>query len=52
MVAEGRIKVGVATRLLESGGLRKMLGPEGVKQTISNAFRHVEVKILEATEEN
>jgi Bifunctional DNA primase/polymerase, N-terminal len=48
IVAEGRIKVGVATQLLESAcgltGLRKMLGPEEARRTIVNGLRHVEEK--------
>jgi hypothetical protein len=29
-----------------SSGLRKTLGPDEVKRTISNGFRHVEEKLL------
>ena len=50
LVAEGSLKVSVATRLLESAcasnGLRVMIGGDCCKQTISNAFRHVEEKLL------
>jgi hypothetical protein len=53
MVAElmaeiGKPKPSVAMQLLEaaSPGLRKTLGPDEVKRTISNGFRHVEEKLL------
>ena len=55
IIAEGRIKVGVAQSLLigaaQSNGLWRELGKEGCKRTIANGLRHVEEKFLE-TERN
>jgi Bifunctional DNA primase/polymerase, N-terminal len=57
MVAElmaeiGKPKPGIAMQLLEgaSAGLRKTLGAEEVRRTITNGFRHVEEKLLSETE--
>ena len=55
IVHEGKMKVGVATKLLEGAcwgnGLRKLLGKDRVHRTIANGLRHVEEKVL-AAEEN
>jgi hypothetical protein len=51
MVAEGWPRPTVGRRLLEEAckrnGLWHDLGPDGCSQTITNAFRHVEEKLLE-----
>jgi hypothetical protein len=48
IVAEGRLVVSVATKLLEGGcpKLRKTLGREQFRETIANAFHHIEERIL------
>jgi hypothetical protein len=50
IVDEGRMKVGVAAKLLEGAcrgnGLCKLLGADGVRRTIANGLRHVEEKVL------
>jgi hypothetical protein len=48
IVAEGRLKIGVAQELLWNnlGQFRKSIGDDEFRRTISNAFRHVEEKLL------
>jgi Bifunctional DNA primase/polymerase, N-terminal/Primase C terminal 2 (PriCT-2) len=51
IIHEKRIKLSVANHLLEqackANGLWHDLGSDGCRQTIANAFRHVEEKLLE-----
>jgi hypothetical protein len=50
IIGEGRLKIGVAVRLLESSaracGLWHELGADEVRRTVANGLRHVEEKIL------
>jgi hypothetical protein len=48
MVAEGRLKIGMAQKLLWNNltRFRKSIGDDEFQRTIANAFRHVEEKML------
>jgi hypothetical protein len=53
IIVEGKIKVGIATKLLQgacwANGLTRLLGKDRVQETIANGFRRIEEKVLNGT---